>query len=294
MSSQKALFISGSINQTSVTHAAERELESEMNGYFTSLYPGDGLLRPLLADRYETEYPIPHVVTLIQAQTESSRLPNKVLRPILGKPLLSRLLERVRRARYTGTVAVITTNEVEDDGIELLCLAEEVICVRGHPTDLLDRYFEAATLLDADTVVKIPSNCPLIDPHIIDRVIGTLLDKPDGYDYVSNLHPATYPEGNGVEVMTVEALEAAWREATPLLWEHPDRFRLGNVTWESGLDLSSSHRWTVDFEEDYQFVTTVYERIYAHNPGFGLQDILTLLEREPALAQINANYAAVN
>lgn len=84
-----------------------------------------------------------------------------MLRPILGKPLLSRLLECVRRARYTGTVAVITTSEVEDDSIELLCLAEEVICVRGHPTDPLDRHFEAATLLDADIVVKIPSDCPL-------------------------------------------------------------------------------------------------------------------------------------
>jgi spore coat polysaccharide biosynthesis protein SpsF len=213
------------------------------------------------------------------------------------------LLERVRRARHTGTVAVITTNKVEDDSIELLCLAEEVICVRGHPTDLLDRHFEAAVLLDADIVVKISSDCPLIDPHIVDRVIGTFLDDLDEYDYVSNLHPATYPNGNDVEVMTVEALEVAWREAThpfershttPFLWERPDRFRLGNVTWQSGLNLSTSHRWTVENKQDHEFVTAVYEKLYDHNPGFGLVEILTLLEREPALARINAKHPAAD
>ncbi|MBK8985314.1 MAG: glycosyltransferase family protein [Chloroflexi bacterium] len=243
------------------------------------------------------------VVTIVQARTGSSRLPDKVLRPLINKPLLVRMVERVQAARLVGTVVVATTTNHVDDVIEMICRWEEFPSFRGHATDLLDRHYQAARRFDADVVVKIPSDCPLIDPAVIDRVIGAYLARPAAYDYVSNLHPATYPDGNDVEVMSMAALTTAWQEAqrdferehtTPFLWERPDRFRLGSVTWETGRNYAMSHRWTIDYEADYQFVNAVYTALYPQKPGFGLQDILTLLEARPQLRAINQEYAGLN
>lgn len=245
----------------------------------------------------------PRVVALIQARTGSSRLPDKVLRPLLDKPLLVQMVERVRRADRLDAVVVATTTESRDDVIELICQWEEHRYFRGHPADLLDRHYQAARQFQADVVVKIPSDCPLIDPAVIDRVIGYYLDNPDAYDYVSNLHPATYPDGNDVEAMRMSVLETAWREAerdferehtTPFLWEQPERFRLANVSWETGLNYADSHRWTIDYEEDYAFINAVYNALYPRKPHFGLNDILALLDEKPELRAINQQYAGVN
>ena len=244
-----------------------------------------------------------HVVTVIQARTGSSRLPNKVLRPLLEKPLLVRIFERVRAAKLSGTVVVATTNMIEDRPIAWVCKSESIPLFRGHPTDLLDRHYRAGKQFDADIVVKIPSDCPLIDPDVIDRVIGTYLENLDTYDFVSNLHPATYPDGNDVEVMPMSALETAWQEATrdferehttPYFWENPDRFRIKNLTWETGLNYAMSHRWTIDYEEDYQFIRAVYEALYPQNGLFSLDDIVQLLVDRPDIAAINQKYAGVN
>ncbi|MFZ5916515.1 MAG: cytidylyltransferase domain-containing protein [Chloroflexota bacterium] len=243
------------------------------------------------------------LVTVVQARTGSSRLPNKIMLPLAGKPLLARLVERVQAAGLAGTVVVATTWEPADDPIAALCRAEGLACFRGHPTDLLDRHYQAGQLFQADAVVKIPSDVPLIDPKIIDRVIGLYLQEPGVYDYVSNLHPASYPDGNDVEIMAMPALETAWREAqrdyerehtTPFFWENPERFCIGNVVWESGLDYSMSHRWTIDYEQDYRFIKVVFHTLYPQNQLFGLEDILVLLERRPYLMALNSQYAGVN
>lgn len=241
------------------------------------------------------------IVTVIQARTGSSRLPGKVLLDLVGQPLLLRMVERVSAARLAGTVVVATTLESSDDPIEALCLQHGLRCYRGSTDDLLDRHYQAGRLWRADAVAKIPSDCPLIDPLVIDRVFDFFLNND--YDYVSNLHPATYPDGNDVEVMTMRALETAWREAkrplerehtTPFLWENPERFRLGNVCWETGLDYSMTHRWTIDYPEDYAFIRAVYEELYPQNPRFGLQDVLNLTERRPDIFALNSRYAGVN
>jgi spore coat polysaccharide biosynthesis protein SpsF len=243
------------------------------------------------------------VVTIIQARTGSSRLPDKVLRPLLNKPLLVRMVERVRAARLAGTVVVATTTNRVDNVIEIICRWEGFPCFRGHPTDLLDRHYQAARQFNADIVVKIPSDCPLIDPSVIDRVIGAFLAQPSAYDYVSNLHPATYPDGNDVEVMSMTALTDAWQEArrnferehtTPFLWDRPERFRLGNVVWETGRNYAMSHRWTIDYEADYQFINAVYTALYPKKPFFQLQDILALLEERPHLRAINQQFTGMN
>ena len=244
-----------------------------------------------------------NVVTVIQARTGSSRLPNKVMQSLVGKPLLVRMVERVQAADLVGTVVVATTTESGDDPIETLCQAEGFHCFRGHEIDLLARHYQAGRQFDAEVVVKIPSDVPLIDPRIIDKVLGAYLDKPGAYDFVSNLHPPSYPDGNDVEVMSMSALETAWKEArrdlerehtTPFLWENPERFRIHNVTWETGLDCSMTHRWTIDYEEDYQFIKAVYEALHPLDPLFSLKDILALLDERPDIAALNAKYAGVN
>jgi spore coat polysaccharide biosynthesis protein SpsF len=246
---------------------------------------------------------VPNIVTVIQARSTSTRLPGKVLLPLAGKPLLSRLVERVRQAKYTGQIVVATTISPLDNPIENLCQLEGYGCYRGHPTDLLDRHYRIGVLHDADYVVKIPSDVPLIDPQIIDRVIGFYLDNQDHFDYVSNLHPATYPDGNDVEIMSMKSLKKAWFEAikpferehtTPFIWERPDQFRLANLCWETGLDYSMTHRWTIDYPEDYIVIKNVYDHLYEKNNNFSLNDILDLLNRVPELGKINASYAGVN
>lgn len=243
------------------------------------------------------------IVTVIQARTGSTRLPDKVLLPLAGRPLLTHMVERVLAAQWVGTVVVATTTQAADDPIDALCRAEGFPCYRGDAGDLLDRHYQAGKLYGASTVIKIPSDCPLIDPRVIDRVITYYLEHPGRFDYVSNLHPATYPDGNDVEIMTMAALQTAHRQATrplerehttPFLWENPDRFRLGNVTWETGLDYSMSHRWTIDYEEDYRFITAVYAALYENDPLFSLEDILSFLAAHPEVAGLNSRYAGVN
>lgn len=243
------------------------------------------------------------IVTVVQARCSSSRLPNKILLPLVGKELLLRQIERISFSKLAGTIVVATSTESSDDIVEKLCLENNILCFRGNLTDLLDRHYQASKLYNADAVVKIPSDCPLIDFRIIDKVLNYFVRNNDKYDYVSNLHPATYPDGNDVEIMHFSVLEKAWKEAkkdferehtTPYIWENPQIFKIGNVVWETGKDYSMSHRFTIDYPEDYQFIKEVYERLYPNNPYFSLDDILNLLESKPELKKINEKYNGVN
>jgi spore coat polysaccharide biosynthesis protein SpsF len=237
---------------------------------------------------------------LVQARTGSTRLPGKILRPLAGRPLLERQLERIGAARGPFELVVATTVDPADDAVVDLCRRTGVRCFRGHPTDLLDRHLGAARELGADEVVKIPSDCPLIDPRVIDRVLATF--DPARHDYCGNLHPGSWPDGNDVEIMPMAALERAHREAqapferehtTPYLWNHPDRFRLHNVVWERGVDLSQSHRFTIDYEEDYRFIAAVYDALYDALRVFCVDDILRLLEERPDIYALNAAHRGV-
>ncbi len=233
----------------------------------------------------------------------SSRLPGKVLLPILGEPLIVRMVERLRMAKTPFQIVVATSTDPADDVLVALCRDHKIDCFRGDLVDCLDRHYQAAVQYGADVVVKIPSDCPLIDPRIIDQVMGAYLANPDQYDFVSNLHPPTWPDGNDVEIMTFDCLKTTWQEAaklherehtTPYMWDMPGRFRVGNVVWSRGLDYSMSHRFTIDYRADYEFIEQVFLELYSENPAFSCEDIVDLLERKPELYQINASYAGVN
>ncbi len=239
----------------------------------------------------------------MQARSGSSRLPGKVMRPLLGKPLFVRQAERIRASMLCGRLVVATTHDPSDDVIVEACGKYGLDYFRGEPLDVLDRHYQAALRYGAQTVIKIPSDCPLIDPAIIDRVIGFYLECEGQFDYVSNLHPASYPDGNDVEVMRFGALEQAWKNAgrpferehtTPWLWERPEQFRIGNVSMEGGADMSMTHRFTIDYEEDFAFIELVFRELHSAKPLFGLADILSLLAARPDIFSINQQWAGVN
>ncbi|HWZ89878.1 MAG TPA: glycosyltransferase family protein [Polyangiaceae bacterium] len=239
-------------------------------------------------------------VVVIQARMSSTRLPGKVLLPLAGKPLLERQLERILSASSRFETCVATTTSSADEPIRELCRRIGVRVFDGHPQDLLDRHYDVGVAYGADAVVKIPSDCPLIDPAAIDRVLGFHEAHAGDFDFVTNLYPPSWPDGNDVEVMTMSALECAFREAvrpferehtTPFIWERPERFRIANVAWESGLDWSKSHRFTVDHAEDLAFVGRIYDELCsAERPVFALPEILRLLAEKPEILRLNAQF----
>lgn len=242
-----------------------------------------------------------NIVIVVQARMSSTRLPGKVMMPILGKSLLARMAERLQQSRYPVVIVIAVPTGPEDNIIEQEAMLLGLPCFRGDMNNLLDRHYRAAKAFNADVVLKIPSDCPLIDPHAIDRALDYFFDNE--YDFVSNLHPATWPDGNDVEIMTMACLEKAWQEAslklelehtTPYIWENPEKFSIGNVEWTTALDYSMSHRFTIDYTEDYEFIARVYEELYPANPNFSCADILRLLADKPEIFNINQKYAGVN
>lgn len=228
-------------------------------------------------------------VAIIQARTGSTRLPGKVLLPLLGRSLLSHVVRRTSRATRIDETVVATTVAPRDDAIADLAAAQGWLVVRGSELDLLDRYLQAARAHDADVVVRITSDCPLIDPELIDAVVAAM---DEGVDYASNsLEPRTYPRGLDVEAMRRAALEEADRidrdpasreHATPFIYRHRERFRLRRLAHP--VDLSA-HRWTVDTPEDYALVRRIYEAL--GRDDFGWRDALAVVEAHPEWADVN-------
>jgi spore coat polysaccharide biosynthesis protein SpsF len=231
------------------------------------------------------------VLAILQARMSSSRLPGKVLLQVCGKPLLAHQIERVLRAAAVSRLIVATSTDPSDEPIRELCARIGVQVHSGSLHDVLDRFVQAARPFKPEWVVRLTGDCPLADPAVVDRVIRTAAQG--GYDYVSSaLHP-TFPDGLDAECLRFEVLEAAAMEArlpserehvTAFVYSRPERFRLGEV--RNGLDLSAL-RWTVDEAADFVFVSQVFERLYAQNPRFSMDDILRLLENEPQLGTIN-------
>ncbi|HYP91078.1 MAG TPA: glycosyltransferase family protein [Polyangiaceae bacterium] len=237
-------------------------------------------------------------LVVVQARVGSSRLPGKVLLPLAGRPLLERLLQRLQAVRFPFRVCVATSTATADEPIRQLCRRIAVPVISDHPTDLLQRHVAAGRALGADVIVKIPSDCPLIDPAVVERVLDYYQAHSSELDFVTNLQPPTWPDGNDVEVMPMQVLEQAAAEATksferehttPFIWDQPERFRVGNVRWADGRDLSKTHRFTIDYPEDYDFIARVYDELCTEaRPVFGLSEILALLATQPDIMSLNA------
>jgi spore coat polysaccharide biosynthesis protein SpsF len=236
---------------------------------------------------------LPVVATIIQARMCSSRLPGKVLMDISGAPMLARVIERCRAARLSGTVIVATSTGAADDRIAGFCAERGIECFRGDECDVLDRYYQAMVHAKADVVVRVTSDCPLIDPAVIDAVIGRLIDGIETAAAASNVVRRSFPRGLDVEAVTAAALAAAWHLAdspaqrehvTRFLYERPELFRILSV--EQGEDLSGL-RWTVDEERDLEFMREIYGRLGPAGSLAGMQEVTAILSRDPALTEIN-------
>jgi spore coat polysaccharide biosynthesis protein SpsF len=230
-------------------------------------------------------------VLVVQARTGSTRLPNKVLADIGGEPMLARVVRRARLSRLVSEVVIATSTLPTDDPIEALATSLGVRCIRGSERDVLDRYLQAADATNADVVVRITADCPLIDADVVDDVVRTLIDSDESVDYCSNVLTRTFPRGLDVEAFTRAALERTAAEAraprerehvTLYMVEHPELFRQRSVT--SPVD-AGRHRWTVDEEADLSFVRAVYQRLPADAPW---RLILREVDADASLPAINA------
>jgi spore coat polysaccharide biosynthesis protein SpsF len=233
-------------------------------------------------------------IIIDQARMTSTRLPGKVMKKVLGKPLLEYQIERLRQVRLADELVIATTTNDTDQPIVELCEHLGVAYYRGSEEDVLSRYYEAATQFGADAVVRVTSDCPLIDPGVMDEVIGLYINNRDNYDYVSNTLERTYPRGLDTEVFSMAVLEKAYKEAgeqpdrehvTLFMYRRPEQFRLAN---SSGAVDYSHHRWTVDTPEDFRLIQLILQELYPVNNRFTWLDVLNLLNEHPEWVEINA------
>ncbi|MDT8899083.1 glycosyltransferase family protein [Thermanaerothrix sp. 4228-RoL] len=237
----------------------------------------------------------PNIVAILQARMSSSRLPGKVLLDLAGRPVLAWGVERARRSRFVDRVIVATTTEAADDPIVAFCQARGYPWWRGHPYDVLDRFYQAARHFQADIIVRLTADCPLIDPELIDATVEALLQQ--GADFAANRLPPpwrrTYPIGLDVEVCTFNALERAWREATaphqrehvmPYLYEVEGRFH--TVILNAEADYGQV-RWTVDTPQDLEVVRKLVA-LLGERDDFNWREALAVWQAHPELAALNA------
>jgi spore coat polysaccharide biosynthesis protein SpsF len=232
-----------------------------------------------------------NIVAIIQARMGSSRLPGKVLKDLGGETVLARVVRRLQRSRQIARIIVATTTAPGDEVIVAECDRLQALCFRGAEQDVLDRYYQAARANAADAVVRVTSDCPLIDPELVDETVEVFRDKHA--DYASNVFPRTYPRGLDTEVFSFDALDRAWREAreahqrehvTPYLYEHPQIFKLASL---SGAADYSRYRWTLDTREDLELLRAIYSRFDGRD-DFSWKEVLRLMESEPELAELNS------
>lgn len=237
------------------------------------------------------------IAATIQARMGSSRLPGKVLLPILGQPMLALQLERIRQSRLIDEVIIATSTEVRDNPIEQLARSVGVQCFRGSEEDVLSRLAGALKAFQVDIHVECMGDSPMPDPLLTDQIIGYYLKHADRYDYVTNGLKTTYPPGTEATVYPSSVLfDADNFVSDPALREHggwnitqhPKRYRLCNLeapAWFRQPDLYLE----VDVQEDFEVISVIYEHFYPRNPGFGLGQVLEFMAQHPDLAERNRN-----
>lgn len=234
------------------------------------------------------------VVCIMQARVGSSRLPEKVLKEIAGKTVLEHDVDRLKRVKRIDEIVIATTVEEKDYKIVDESKRLGVKFFRGSEEDVLSRYYFAAKENNADVVIRVTSDCPLLDSEITDDIIKFYLDNYPKYDYVSNTLDRTYPRGLDTEVFSFKALEKAFNEAKEKFErEHVTPFIGGNNNVFSNYQFKdnedNSHlRLTLDTDEDLELITEVYSELYDIDENFGLKDIVNLFKKRPELIDINS------
>lgn len=235
------------------------------------------------------------VAAIIQARMGSTRLPGKILKTVNGKTLLEYQIERVKLAISIDQIIIATTIKESEQPLVALCEKLGLDYYRGSEQDVLSRYYEAAKKYDVDVIVRLTSDCPIIDPVVIDTVVNHFLNNQSSVDYVSNTLERTYPRGLDTEVFSFAALNKASKEAvlprdkehvTAYFYTNPDLFKLQSVKNEHDY---GSYRWTVDTEEDFELIQLLLNELYNSDELFLLEDVIKLLENHPEWNEINAH-----
>lgn len=233
------------------------------------------------------------ILAILQARMSSTRLPGKVLRPILGRPMLSWQIDRIKRSTKIDRLVVATSQEASDDAIQAFCGANGVLCHRGALHNVLARFHGAIEAFGpAEHIIRLTSDCPLMDWTIIDAAVD--LQRRESSDLAGNGIQRTFPDGLDVEVISFSALDRAHREATDpghrehvtqYIYCHPEKFRLAHLTQVPDLGLL---RWTVDTPADFEMVEKVFSGLADLNNNFLQQNVLRFLKEHPEIAKINA------
>jgi len=235
------------------------------------------------------------ILAVLQARMSSTRLPGKVMADLAGAPMILRQIERLQRARRLDRIAVATSTDPSDDGLAAMLALHDIAVHRGPLDDVLARYEGAvAAFGPAEVLVRLTADCPLADPEAIDATVSLLTDR--GLDYAANT-PAhrTYPKGLDVEVMRVDCLLRAAREATdpyerehvtPYLYRHPEIFAQDFISQAAD---EGEVRWTVDRPDDLEFVRQVYAALYPQGPAFTSDDVRALVRGRPDLAMLGGD-----
>jgi spore coat polysaccharide biosynthesis protein SpsF len=232
---------------------------------------------------------------IVQARMGSSRLPGKVLEEVCGKTLLEHLIVRLRRVKQADKIVIATTIKEEDIPIVDMCKKLDVLFYRGSEEDVLSRYYEAALQYKGDLIVRVTSDCPVIDPDVVGYLIDFYMKNLKKYDYVTNTLRRTYPRGMDVEIVSFKALKEAHFNAydpfdrehvTPFIKSSPSRYSLKNIEYKTNL---SHYRLTVDTSEDLELIKKIFKELYFRNPEFKMEDILTVLKANSEWLSINSH-----
>jgi len=235
------------------------------------------------------------IIATIEARMTSTRLPGKVLMPLAGKPVLERLIERLRRSTYVDDVVVATTTNAPDDVIVALCKRLGCPYWRGSESDVLLRVLEAAQKHGADIIVETCGDSPLIDHQHVDRLLDMYFEEK--YDYVSNNLTPTFPIGFDVKIFSTDALAHVEKisqdpyvrdNVSPYFYQHPELYKLGQLPAPTHMRRRDI-RLTLDYREDYKLINKVFEKLLPRNPDFSAEDVIDLFNREPQLLEINKN-----
>ena len=233
------------------------------------------------------------VTAIIQARFGATRLPGKTLMSLGDKPVIWHMVERAKAATSIESVVVATTTSPKDDVLVGYLEREGIPYFRGSEDDVLGRYAETARKFKTDVVVRITADDPLKDPNVIEQVVKAYLENQSQYDYVSNVHPPTLPEGQDTEVFSKKALFKAESETTDpyhrehvtaYFYQNTDMFRIHNIA--NDVDLSHL-RWTLDTVEDFKFFQEVYRNLYRQGEIISMKAVLDLLRKQPHIQMIN-------
>jgi spore coat polysaccharide biosynthesis protein SpsF len=234
-----------------------------------------------------------NTIAIIQARMKSTRLPGKILKKIKDNVVLDYVIERLRLCEKLDNIVLATTTAKKDDILEKYSIKKKIDYFRGNEEDVLSRYYHTAKKYKADIIVRITSDCPLVDPEIVDEVIRKHIE--DNFDYTANTIKRTYPRGLDVEVFNFDVLEADFKNAnekyqrehvTPYIKEHPEKFKLKNIEAKGKLNRPDI-RITIDTIEDFELIKKIIQ--YFNNLNFNAEEIIDFLDRNPDLLEINKN-----